>query len=300
VKVPSRYAVGAASHTGAVRSNNEDDYLLGALHEAAPPLLLAAVADGMGGAAGGAEASRAALRALGATVLDAQSRTPVLQRLQDGFQAASARVCEQAAAVPALAGMGTTLTALCLAGDEAWVGHVGDTRLYRLRGGACELLTTDHAVRHPDNLLLRCIGGGQAACEADHLTLSVQPGDRFVLLSDGVWSVVTEADLVQLARSPAPQQAAAALVAQALAAGGPDNATALVVEVGPTDGGPPIDVELPREERSEPGRGWPSPVSLRAPWWPWLLLTVAMALTALVVLRVGFGIDGWVWLRSHW
>lgn len=299
MKVPRRFSVGSASHTGSVRSNNEDDYLLGAL-PGTPDLLLCAVADGMGGAAGGAEASRASLRALGGAVLDGQTAVPLAQRLQAGFQAAARRVFEQAVAVPALQGMGTTMTALCLCGDEALVGHVGDTRLYRLRGGDCELLTTDHAVRQPDNLLTRCIGGGQASCTVDELALAIRPGDRFVLLSDGVWSVVPEAALARLARLPAPQQAAEALVAQALAAGGPDNATALVVEVGPPIGGPPVDVDLPRAERPDPGLGWPAPVSLRAPWWPWALLAVAAVLTALAVLRVAFHIDGLVWLRAHW
>jgi PPM family protein phosphatase len=114
VRVPPGFAVGVCSHTGRVRSSNEDDYLLAALPQAGP--LLAAVADGMGGLFGGAEASRTALRALGAAVLEGGVEVPPGERLLAGFTAASARVHEAASAVPALRDMGTTMTALLFTG----------------------------------------------------------------------------------------------------------------------------------------------------------------------------------------
>jgi len=301
MKLPASFAIGAASLTGSVRVANEDDYLLGAVLGPSTETLLCAVADGMGGAAGGAEASRASLRALGAAVLDGATDAPVEQRLRAGFRAASVRVAEEAAAVPALRDMGTTLTALCLGPGHAWFGHVGDTRLYRLRDGAFELLTKDHAVREPDNLLLRCIGGGQSAGEADTGEFATCAGDRFLLLSDGIWSVVQDADLRRLSAGPAPQAAAEALVAAALLAGGPDNATAVVVAVlstAPSE--TTAEIELPRDERSDRVATWPRPVSLRTPWWPWLVLTAAAAMTIHAAVRWWAGIDGWVWLRSLW
>jgi protein phosphatase len=301
VKLPATYSVGSSSHTGAVRVANEDDYLLGAVLPPRGETLLCAVADGMGGAAGGAEASRASLRALGAAVLDAESEAPIEQRLRDGFRAAGVRVFEEANSVPALRDMGTTLTALCLGPGHGWFGHVGDTRLYRLRGTGADLLTTDHAVREPDNLLTRCIGGGQPSCEADVGEFATEPGDRFVLVSDGVWSVVPHAELMRLSRTGSPQAAAEKLVDAALAAGGPDNATAVVVDVLSTEPAKAAaEVELPRDERVHGLASWPRPVSLRAPWWPWLVLCAALLMAAHAAVRWVFGIDGWVWLRSLW
>lgn len=290
MKMPAGVSVGACSHTGLVRSSNEDDYLLGALP--APGPFLAAIADGMGGMAGGAEASRTALRALGACVLDGTSRTSLPQRVRDGFAAASARVFDAAAAVPALRDMGTTMTALCLADGTATVGHVGDTRLYRRRDGACEQLTTDHAVREPDNLLTRCIGVGNVNTEVDHAEFDVRSGDRFALVSDGVWSVLPAAVFARLLEREAPQQAAEALVAEALAAGGPDNATVLVVDVNQAPAGAAaVEADLPREERPDDRRLWPRAVSLRAPVWPWLLFLAAAVLLLHAGLR-WWGVDG--------
>jgi serine/threonine protein phosphatase PrpC len=283
MKVPSHLQVGACSHTGLVRANNEDDYLLGGLP--APGPFFAAIADGMGGLAGGAEASRTALRAAAAAVLDGASKVPLPQRVLDGFAAASARVFDASNAVPALRDMGTTLTTLCLADGSAIVGHVGDTRLYRVRAGRCERLTEDHAIRQPDNLLTRCIGAGHASVEADHAVLPVVVGDRFVLVSDGVWGVLPEPVFVRLAGRGTPQTAAEALVGEALALGGPDNATAVVVDVGAAAGETSVDCELPRDERPGARAAWPRPRSLRAPFWPWLLWLAGAVAAAHAVLR---------------
>ncbi|MBM3961083.1 MAG: hypothetical protein FJ306_04170, partial [Planctomycetes bacterium] len=130
------------------RAANEDDDLLASA--AAPDFLFAGIADGMGGLAGGAEASRTALRAIAAVALEAVGGGDVAAAVPDGFAAAARRVAETSATVPALRDMGTTATVLCLADGVAHVGHVGDTRLYRLRAGALDRLTVDRAVREPD------------------------------------------------------------------------------------------------------------------------------------------------------
>ena len=297
MKLPSGFALGVCTHTGRVRVSNEDDYLVAALP--APGPFLVAIADGMGGLVGGAEASRTALRGLGAAVLDGASAASVTERLRAGFAAASARVHEAASAIPALRDMGTTLTAICFLDGVVGTGHIGDTRLFRLRGSGCSQLTTDHATREPDNLLTRCIGAGHATSVADHAEFPARPGDRFLLVSDGVWSVLSTAVLQRTLAAGTPQQAAEALVAQALAAGGPDNATAVVVEVltaSPAGGGG--EVELPREERDD-RLAFAAPVSLRPPIWPWLLLAVAALLLAHAV-AVWAGLEPLAGLRGWW
>lgn len=289
MRVPAGLRVGAATHTGSVRLHNEDDYLLGTVGKGEDALLLAAVADGIGGAAGGAEASRTAVHGLAATVLDASSDAPAEQRLRSGFAAASARLREQAGLMPSLREMGTTLTALLLRGEEVVVGHLGDTRLYRLRGGELEQCTVDHAAREPDNVLLRWLGAHQDA-DADFRSLDTAPGDRWLLLSDGVWSVVPDADLRRLAMTGAPAQAAANLVARALDRGGPDNATAVLIEVVVSERDEQ-KVELPRDERPRNRDRWPRPRSLRAPVWPWLMLGSALLLGGELLLRRVWGVD---------
>lgn len=283
MKVPANLRVGVCSHTGLVRTGNEDDYLLGALPTPGP--FFAAVADGMGGLAGGAEASRTALRAAATVVLDAGNKAAVGERLRAGFAAAGQRVFDASQAFPALRDMGTTLTAMCLSEDRAIVGHVGDTRLYRLRDGALETLTVDHAVREPDNLLTRCIGAGQATVDADLAEFPLAAGDRFVLVSDGVWGVLPEASFARLAARGQAEAAAEALVAEALALGGPDNATAVVVDVVDVRQSPAHEVPLAREERPGERAAWPRPTSLRSPAWPWLLWLVGALLLTHAVLR---------------
>jgi len=286
MRVPANLRVGASSHTGRVRTANEDDYLLGALP--AQGVFFAAVADGMGGMAGGAEASRTALRAAAQCVLDGQTREAVADLLRGGFVAAALRVHEASLAVPSLREMGTTLTAIAVVDDVVTFGHVGDTRLYRQRREHLEQVTVDHAVREPDNLLTRCIGAGQGTVEPDHGSFAVEPGDRLLLVSDGVWSVLAPPDLARTAEAADPQRCAEALVAEALAAGGPDNATAVVIDVlasGDVAAGAMVEQDLPRDERVHERGSWPRAVSLRPPAWPWLLLFAGGLLLAHACLR---------------
>lgn len=301
MKVPPWLAVGVCSHPGRVRRTNEDDYLLGAVPGTGE--LLAAIADGMGGLAGGAEASRIALRSLGSVVLDGPTPGPAVERLRLGCAAARDRVLDAAAAVPALRDMGTTLTALLLRSDVVTIAHVGDTRVYRLRDGRCERLTTDHAVQRPDNLLTRCIGAGQGDVVPDLHQEELRAGDRFVLVSDGVWSVLDHESFAAHAAGSPVQQAAEDLVLAALAAGGPDNATALVVEVGQQPGAPgaAVDLDLPRHERPEDQALWPAPRSLRPPVWPWWLLVAAVLVLGDAGCRLAGGegfVSLWRWLAG--
>jgi serine/threonine protein phosphatase PrpC len=285
--LPARFRVGVCSHAGAVRTANEDDYLIACAGGVGP--FFVGVADGMGGHAGGAEASRTALRAIAAEAL--AGGDDATARMQRGFAAAARRIADASAVVPALRGMGTTATAVCFDGDAVAVGHVGDSRLYRVRDDRCERLTEDHAAPAPENLLTRCIGGGRDDVAADVAVHDVAPGDRFVLVSDGVWNVVPEATLARLAARREPQEAAEELVRQALALGGPDNATAVVVEAraGAAPGAMTL-VDLPRDERPDDRSLWPRAAALPSPAAPWALLAAGVALLAFAALRA-LGVD---------
>lgn len=294
MKVPDGLRVGVCSHTGLQRGSNEDDYLLVATgaEGAVRAGLLVAIADGMGGVAGGAEASRTALRGLGAGLLEQVRgiRNAAAggddEPLRRGFLAADARVREASSAVPALRDMGTTLTALWLQdGGGAAFGHVGDSRLYRLRAGSLRTLTEDHAAEGDEHLLTRCVGGGgRADVEIDHQQLDVRGGDRFLLATDGIWNVVGDTSLGELVRTVrSPQSLAERLVQAALDAGGPDNATAVVVDVERLAFGAAVECELPRDERPGARFGWPAARPLRTHPMVWVALLLAAGLLAWAV-----------------
>lgn len=298
MRVPAAYDVGVATHTGRVRSANEDDFLLVA-PETAGCRLLAAIADGMGGVAGGAEASRAGLHGFASGFLAGAGPDADLEAaVRNGFAAACVRVHEQARLVPALREMGTTLTVAAFGPGDLVVGHVGDTRAYRLRGGDLQQLTTDHASREHKNRLLRCIGGGQESEEPDVVRQDARPGDRFLLCSDGVWSTVPAPRIAEVLGRLPPQAAARRLVELANAAGGPDNATAVVVQF--TGGhGAVRDVPLPAEESSRLGEPWRRQGRVGAPRWPWFLLGATLLLAAAIAGRWFAGFDLFAWLRGR-
>src|SRR5262249_39731249 len=176
------------------------------------------------------------------------------------FAGACARVHQQSRLVPALRDMGTTLTAIAFTNATAVIGHVGGTRAYRLRGGQLDQLTIDHAASEQQNRLLRCIGGGQSEETPDLLAFELQPGDRFLLCSDGVWSTVGQPRIVEALMRLDAQPAAARLVQLANAAGGPGHATPLVVRgrparIGTRRGGVGGRAGGPGGRRGAPGEG---------------------------------------------
>lgn len=296
MRMPSRFAIGAATHTGLVRGANEDDYLLVAPEPDVGCALLAGVADGLGGAAGGAEASRTGLRSFAVAALDDVDAS-LEQRVRNGFAAASRSVQQQADLVPALRGMATTMVAVAFSTDRAVLGHVGDSRAYLYRAGALRKLTEDHASKEDRNRLLRCVGGGVDAAP-DVTTLDWAEGDRLLLCTDGVWGYVAESAVVEAMRIRDPQAAAGRLIASALQRGGPDNGTAVVVDfVGGGKDGAYTEIDLPREEQAQQedlarvGR-------LGAPLWPLALLALAAVLAGAAMLRVLLDFDVFAWVRS--
>jgi protein phosphatase len=254
---------GGLTDTGRRRLQNEDTFVC---H---PPLF--AVADGMGGAQAGEIASR-----LAATALEAVGAPPgTEQELAELVRTANRQIFERATADPLAAGMGTTATVVVVdeAGGSLTLGHVGDSRAYRVRAGALERLTSDHslvaelvrsgrlteeeAAVHPARSVITRVLGTEPDVNVDTATIPVQPGDLILLCSDGLSSMLPDATIAALAAAAGgPSEATEALVAAANDAGGEDNITVVAFEL--VDGEPP---ERPATEPAPPGAAAPDPAS---------------------------------------
>lgn len=236
----------ALSDRGLVRPRNEDAFL------AAPDVRLFAVADGMGGHAAGDVASRIAVETLRATFARAPSpliQAPALaRRLLAAFAAANESILQYTRLHRETAGMGTTLTALIplRTRPQAVLAHIGDSRAYRLRRGALLQLTHDHtwvqqqvdagiltshqARHHQLSSVLSRVLGTPAVGPADTFVVDVEPGDRFLLCSDGLTTMVADADLRALLDRELPlEQHATQLIEAANLRGGFDNITVLLL-----------------------------------------------------------------------
>jgi PPM family protein phosphatase len=233
-----------ATHTGRVRAGNEDSYLLGDS--------VFAVADGMGGHQAGEIASDAALEPLRALDIAAMTEpAEVGDALAAAVHQANAVVVERAKSDPALEGMGTTLTAIAIREGQLHLAHVGDSRAYLLRANErISQLTTDHtlverliqegrlsrdeAATHPQrNVITRAIGH-EPTVEVEVLPpIMLQEGDQILLCSDGLSGPVDDDRISTILTETTDGEAAVnGLLAQANAAGGPDNITAVLLRVG--------------------------------------------------------------------
>ncbi|PAP76526.1 PP2C family protein-serine/threonine phosphatase [Rubrivirga marina] len=240
--------VAIVSDVGNVREQNEDRGRCVRPGDAATlgqRGVLVLVADGMGGHEAGDVASATAADVVAETYYAAPG-TP-REALGRAFVSANARI-HAAAAQPGREGMGTTCTALAVRGAEAFWAHVGDSRLYRLRDGQIERLTTDHSMveemvaeglltpeeaRHHDarNVITRALGIRAETDPALSGPLAVAPGDVFVLMSDGLYDLVDDAEIGHALEGGSAHAAAAVLVETAKARGGYDNVTVAVVQV---------------------------------------------------------------------
>ncbi|HXL91535.1 MAG TPA: protein phosphatase 2C domain-containing protein [Streptosporangiaceae bacterium] len=248
-----RYAV--RSDVGLLREGNEDSAYAG-------PRLLA-VADGMGGHAAGEVASAVTIGAMAELDTDRYAGTDLLADLSNAVASANMRLQQMIIANPAVEGMGTTLTAVLWFDGHAAVCHIGDSRGYLLRAGQLYQITHDHTLvqslvdegriteddvsTHPQrSLLLRALDGRTVA-EPDLSVHEAQPGDRYLLCSDGLSGVVSDETLRDtLAGFQDPDAAARQLIDLAIRGGGPDNITCIVadvVELGPGSG--PVPVQGP-------------------------------------------------------
>lgn len=237
---------------GRRRTENQDNYRAGRQSD---DTIWAVVCDGMGGARGGAVASSIAV-----SVLEQRfsgGLTPQLPEdgiralMEDAASQANREVYQLACADPSKRGMGTTLVALVLRGSTVHLMHAGDSRAYLYRSGALERLTRDHSMvqemvengsltpqqaeNHPNkNLITRAVGVN-AELEVEYGERQVQPGDILLLCSDGLTNSVSEQDLCGILAGGEFFGAADAMVRAALAGGGQDNITSVLVKVEATE-----------------------------------------------------------------
>jgi serine/threonine protein phosphatase PrpC len=231
-----RIDAGASSDVGRLRTTNEDSFVVD------DRLALYAVADGMGGHRAGEVASATALEALRAAVASGQA-------LDASIVLANSAVFQKAATDAALSGMGTTLTAVAIVGESTLlIGHVGDSRAYRIRDGMIAQLTEDHSlvqelVRegrisqaeaevHPQRAIVTRALGIEPEVEVDLYTVDARTNDRILLCSDGLTGMLHDDEMLAIAAVESdPRVAADRLVDAANEAGGEDNITVLIVDV---------------------------------------------------------------------
>ncbi|GAA0272080.1 PP2C family serine/threonine-protein phosphatase [Cryptosporangium japonicum] len=230
-----RYA--AKSDRGLIREGNEDSVYAG-------PRLLA-VADGMGGMAAGEVASNIVVRALEPLDEDVSAHD-LVDALRGAIGHANQQLRDAVDANPALEGMGTTLTALLFSGSRLALAHVGDSRAYVLRNNELHQITrddtyvqmlvdegritADEANTHPQrSLLTRALDGREV--EPEFSVREARPGDRYLLCSDGLSSVVSMETIEDAMRIDDPAQVANRLIQLALRGGGPDNITVIVADI---------------------------------------------------------------------
>jgi PPM family protein phosphatase len=251
----------AATDVGRVRDLNEDNYLVD------KKLSLFIVADGMGGHAAGEVASALAVRIIheeirknrdvikahasehGASRVGAKA---ILALLELSVQTACGRIHEEAKTDSTKRGMGTTLSTLLIAGSNGFIAHVGDSRIYLLRGGRIQQVTEDHTVYNElvkrgkltrdqidkvaqKNAITRAVGVYERV-EVDTLTIEVLPGDQFLLASDGLHGYIAHtAELEPYLEEADGEVATRELIELANRKGGKDNITAILVRLGEGD-----------------------------------------------------------------
>jgi protein phosphatase len=266
------------THVGLVRPNNEDQYLIVRLRKSLELLdtslahadipriadqegYVLLVADGIGGRAGGERASTLVVQEathylLGAAKwffrLEDPDEHVRLRLLREALERIDRHMIEEGLENPALAGMGTTLTAVSIVGTEAFAVHVGDSRAYHFHEGRFEQMTTDHTLTQefidkglmtPEqarghrlhNVLTNALGG-KPGVDADIIKLRVSSGDKLLLCTDGLTDMVSDERIAALLAQPVhPEVTCGALIDAALASGGTDNVTVIVAAI---DAGP--------------------------------------------------------------
>lgn len=227
--------------TGRQREANEDSFFSRA------PLF--AVADGMGGAQAGEVASRVAVEAFEAVAGD---ELPPEELLKRTAQSANRRIFDLAQTDTARSGMGTTLTAALIKGDEISFGHVGDSRAYLFRDGRLRQITNDHslveelrrqgkltreqAAEHPQRSVITRALGPEPQVQVDTMTLRVRPGDVFLLCSDGLTTMLTDEDVLAiLTREGDLERTGRRLIRAANDRGGRDNITVVLFRLESSD-----------------------------------------------------------------
>jgi serine/threonine protein phosphatase PrpC len=231
---------GFCSERGERREN--EDYVGAIAASGAHSMVIAAIADGVGGAKSGRVAAELAVRGFIDGCLDQAGHVSPKERAIRSLECLNRWLHAVGRGETTLQGMACAFTGFLCSGSKAHVVHVGDSRLYRLRGDRMELLTTDHvtgpALRH---ILARAIGA-EADVRIDYLALQNERYDRYLFCTDGVHAGLRDGALREmLGRRTAPEETAKEIVDKALAARVGDNATALILDV----------VELPPADRAD-------------------------------------------------
>jgi serine/threonine protein phosphatase PrpC len=242
--MPFRYEFAALTDTGAVRQLNEDAF--GADLDSG----LFIVADGLGGYNAGEIASALAVSALLADLSGADARADPAQALKVQIEKVNRDIYRAATHSVAFEGMATTVVLAWLVDGRLWVAHAGDSRLYRLRQGELKQLTRDHSFSQElldagmlteqearqmpaRNLVTRALGV-DASIEPDVCEMDVEVGDLLLLCTDGISEALSTRqinDELAVSSEPALMDVAARLIALANAAGGRDNASAVLVRI---------------------------------------------------------------------
>ena len=236
------------SEQGPVRDNNEDfiaQYCPAEPDDGLRKGALFVVADGVGGSRAGEVASKEASQRL-ITCYYQSARKPQ-RALQEAFTQSNLHICDLGYAHPEYRRMQTTLTTLTLVDNRVHIGHVGDSRIYRVRRGQIEQLTNDHsevgelvrmalitaeeARHHPRRNIITRTVGGDLLLRPDFRSEPVEAGDIFVLCTDGLWEPVDEAEIVAATTQYSPADACRYLVDLALERGSEDNISVQAVKV---------------------------------------------------------------------
>jgi protein phosphatase len=231
----------AGSHVGKVRSNNQDSGYAGT-H-------LFVVADGMGGHAGGDVASSIAIKSIAHVDRPFDSVDEAERVLRSALLEANGELAEAVFQHPELTGMGTTVSGVVRVGDRLALAHIGDSRIYRWRDGSLTQITKDHtfvqrlvdsgritaeeAAVHPRrSVLMRVLGDVDLNPEIDTQIVVTQPGDRWLLCSDGLSGFVSDDRIAELlAEHHDAAIAVEALIDESLDEGAPDNVTVVIVDI---------------------------------------------------------------------
>jgi PPM family protein phosphatase len=240
--MPPELRFQARTDKGLVRANNEDSYL--AREESS----LFAVCDGLGGHAAGEIASRIAVETLGERI--GGSALEAADILSDAIEEANRKILRDQQLNPSHLGMGTTLSALWFPTPDrakAWLAHIGDSRIYRLREGSLSQLTEDHSpvyrlfkegsltkeqIRmHPQKNLIERSLGLTTAVQCDIFTVATSPGDRYLLCTDGLSDSISDAEIEEILQTGDWCKVPSLLIQAALDRGGFDNITVVIVEL---------------------------------------------------------------------
>lgn len=249
LRVRPRVTVACKTDLGRVRENNEDkfEYFIPETDSAiASRGLVFLVCDGMGGHAAGQIASELCAKTFLDVYLNHPASDPTTAMVA-GVVAANRFVGDVGKAVPSRRGMGTTLSGLVLLQEAAYTVQVGDSRVYRFRNGEIKPLTLDHtwvdeairsgmiqpqeAANHPYRHVVTRAIGTEGDVQPDVERWEVEPGDIFLLCSDGLTNHVSDAQMAEMLTNHGPSEAVWRLVGAALVGGGSDNCTVMVVRV---------------------------------------------------------------------